>query len=128
MDRVYLKIKIKSLAEEARIIRLEERKSRTQALRTGLIDHRKGIVRREARHSLLLYGFMRDWPYSALEDFTKDPPNWSKIQKMGIRFHADEEPLKKWCVEGASWATRETTNALDRTEQVQPRSELQAAC
>ncbi len=58
----YLKVKIKSLAAEARIIRQEERRAKEQGLYNlvnGLHEHRVGIVRHEAHVSLLAYGVLR---------------------------------------------------------------------
>jgi len=69
-SRIYLKVKIKSLAAEARIIRHEEAKARkwkNTALRVGLAGHRRGIVRSAARHTHLAYGFLRGRPYKAME-------------------------------------------------------------
>lgn len=66
----YIKVKIKSLAAEAKIIRREEQKARAHGnshLRVGLADHRRGIVRHEARHAQLAYGFLRGTPYKAME-------------------------------------------------------------
>lgn len=68
MSKTYLKIKIKSLAEEARIIRHEEKKwYGPSETRTGLYLHRVRDVRSEARAALLAYGFLRGRPYAALE-------------------------------------------------------------
>lgn len=57
--RVYLKVKIKSLAEEARIIRKEESRARTPELKQSLKHHRKWDVRNEARATLVAYGYLR---------------------------------------------------------------------
>lgn len=76
-----LRVKIKSLAEEARIIRREERgcgKSRARCrlpeaaakldlARCSLREHRVGVVRRESRYSLLAYAFLRGRPFRAVE-------------------------------------------------------------
>lgn len=56
--RRHLKIKIKSLAEEARIIRAEERKVRGMD-RWNLQHHRKTRVRNAARRSLIAYAIIR---------------------------------------------------------------------
>ncbi len=56
--RVELKVKIKSLAEEARIIRKEERKAKLRGdwqLFHRLQEHRRTVVRSEARCSQLAY-------------------------------------------------------------------------
>lgn len=64
-NRVYLKVKIKNLADEARTIRQETTKACKQKdypLVNGLTEHRKGIVRGEARCSLAAYAFLRNRP------------------------------------------------------------------
>ena len=66
----YIKVKILSLAAEAKIIRKQEQKARAhgnRSLRIGLADHRRGIVRHEARHAQLAYGFLRGMPYKKME-------------------------------------------------------------
>jgi hypothetical protein len=66
----YIKVKILSLAAEAKIIRKQEQKARAHGnryLRVGLADHRRGIVRNEARHAQLAYGFLRGVPYKKME-------------------------------------------------------------
>jgi len=80
--RTYLKVKIKSLAAEAKIIRTEERRARRPGLRRGLQDHRKGIVRYEARHTHLAYGFIRGREYHQMESSTHESPNWERVRKM----------------------------------------------
>ena len=70
-ERLYLKVKIKSLAEESKIIRREEKKNPT--FKIHLADHRKGIVRTEARASMLAYGFLRGVPYKKIESKCHQP-------------------------------------------------------
>jgi hypothetical protein len=84
-QRVCLKIKIKSLAAEAKIIRQEERKNRGDRgapKRQLLKDHRQGIVRNEQRHTLLAYGFIRGRALEQIEDQRKSDPDWGKVWKM----------------------------------------------
>lgn len=81
----HLKVKIKSLAEEARIIRHEERRalksatwarSRQQPAELnaaeseydGLYHHRTVDVRDEARAAQLAYGFLRGRAYRTIEN------------------------------------------------------------
>ena len=87
-NRTYLKVKIKSLAAEAKIIRKEEKRARRESLRRGLEDHRKGIVRTEARHTHLAYGFIRGREYSQMESSTHETPNWDKVRKMVEKYGA----------------------------------------
>ena len=89
--RVYLRVKIKSLAAEAQIIRTEERRAYARGragLRRGLEDHRKGIVRTESRHTHLAYGFIRGREYAQMESSTHETPNWEKVRKMVDRYGA----------------------------------------
>lgn len=65
--RYFLKVKIKSLAEESRIIRLEEKKARTTKLLNELYEHRIKVVRRECRAALLAYAFLRAKPLCQVE-------------------------------------------------------------
>jgi hypothetical protein len=66
--RAKFRVKINSLAEEARIIRKEEKRCGSRdSDRGSLRFHRTGIVRSEQRATLLAYAFMRGVPYSAVE-------------------------------------------------------------
>lgn len=89
--RVYLKVKIKSLAEEARIIRKEEKKNKY--FKEGLADHRKGVVRYEARHAILAYSFLRGRKYSEIENKCHTAPDWPRfmelVKKYGYMWDAD---------------------------------------
>lgn len=99
----HLKVKIKTLAAEASIIRHATHKAKkrvrwTQANgegaaqlqaiqeRNSLIDHRRLIVRPEARHSLLAYGFMKGTPYKAMERTCHEGPDWMEVAKIVTRF------------------------------------------
>jgi hypothetical protein len=95
MSTKFLKVKIKSLAEEARIIRFEERKSWGQ-LRDQLAIHRKGVVRREARHSLLAYGYLRGRTYQAMEASRHTEPNWDSVERLIKKYGTLKQPLKEW--------------------------------
>jgi hypothetical protein len=63
---VELKIKIKNLADEARTIRVEERKVRGMD-RWNLQHHRKTVVRMAARRTQVAYAIIRgrDWTANA---------------------------------------------------------------
>jgi hypothetical protein len=84
MSQIYLKVKIKSLAEEARIIRREERRVLSsfeyvkkiegeKGLKTRiefyekLREHRKHPVGTESRAALIAYGFIRGKKYKQIE-------------------------------------------------------------
>lgn len=87
-----LKVKIKSLAEEARIIRLEERKAlsggekyRDEKLYLSLREHRIRDVRSEQRHALLAYAFLRGRRYDATERSRRDI-SYSRFRDLVEKF------------------------------------------
>lgn len=79
-QRVYLKVKLKSLAAEAKIIRLEEKRNRH--FQNGLWLHRTTVVRSEARHTLLAYGFLKGRTYAQIERTCSRAPEWDRVRKM----------------------------------------------
>lgn len=84
-----LRVKIRSLADEARVIRDEERRAKDAhdyTLVNSLCNHRKQSVRPEARCALLAYAFLRRMPYERLERDPRSKPNWTRIKKMVERF------------------------------------------
>lgn len=117
MDRrIHLKVKIKSLAAEARIIRKEERKLQDRAKRinhphgnpdraekmhwriNSLALHRTGGVRWEARHTLLAYAIFRNKPYNKIEQKVAEGnrPDFKKVTEMAIRFGCSREQVLEW--------------------------------
>jgi hypothetical protein len=91
---VYLKVKIKSLAAEATIIRKEEAKAKRLKHKSerheraffGLKSHRRNEVRDEARHSLLAYGFLRGRRYSQIENQGNSSPDWKRVRQLITKF------------------------------------------
>jgi hypothetical protein len=102
-----IKVKIKSLAEESKIIRTEERRAlgrrvqpkevqkadtflgRDDQLRVSLWQHRTIDVRREARHALLAYAFLRGKPFTSVERIPKyrlAEPDWERVRKLVEKF------------------------------------------
>lgn len=90
--REMLKVKAKSLVEEARIIRFEERKldkyirhaSEVNSLYQELHWHRVGTVRLEARCTYLAYGLIKGKPLDKIE-MPKEPRTdylWKKVKAM----------------------------------------------
>lgn len=104
--KAYLKVKIKSLAEEARIIREEERKTQDPEARAGLVSHRKGTVRQEARHTLLAYGFLRGKKYRQIEPKSHTKPVWPRVVRM-LRTYGLEDPGWKIWKRGEFKRTKE---------------------
>lgn len=82
--REMLRVKLKSLAEETRIIRREERRTHG-ALREELYLHRTRAVGVEARLTHLAYGFIRGRTYEQMEATTKSPltpASWERVRAM----------------------------------------------
>lgn len=89
--RVYLKIKLKSLAQEAKYIRHAERKA-TGDLRFGLHQHRIFVVRSETRATLLAYGYLNGKSYTELESLkTTKRIDWEKVRSMVKRYGNGEQ-------------------------------------
>lgn len=85
---IHLKVKIKTLAAEARVIKQEERKAKKRKkteLLMSLVEHRKGVVREEARMTLLAYGFLRGRSRKQIEQ-TDRPVDWTKVKVMSQRY------------------------------------------
>ncbi len=67
---VFLRVKIKDLAYEAKLIRIEEEranKAHNFTLQNQLHEHRIGRVRTAARETILAYMYLRNFPYEAIE-------------------------------------------------------------
>lgn len=94
-DRALLRVKIKSLAEESRIIRLEEKRAgKWEELRNRLHRHRVIDVRQEARVAHLAYGLIRGRTLERIEPKRTTEPNWKRVHDL----------LKKYGPRGADWA------------------------
>lgn len=81
--REMLRVKVKSLAEEARIIRLEEKRS-SGSLRQELYLHRIQVVRGASRDAHLAYGFILGRTYEQMESkhTSGKAPNWAAVRTM----------------------------------------------
>ena len=117
-----LKVKAKSLAAEAKIIRIEERKLKNQMkwqkLRQLSIDtnqsiwaslnhHRRWDVRNEQRATYLARAFLAGTPYIEVEQKRKDvyeykfvqkivPRIVSMVNKYGKGIQVDADTILKW--------------------------------
>lgn len=102
--RTHLKIKLATLAVEARIIRREERRALARALEPGgpnpdfegLRRHRLQVVRPEARACGLALALLRGRPYAEVEQRTGSPPALSRIATLAGRFGAEPEEQAAW--------------------------------
>lgn len=92
--KTHLKVKIMSLAAEARIIRKLELRWK-KAPRKGLDphpmffslqDHRKKDVRSESRSANIAYGFLRGRPYKTIEAACHKQPDWARAEQIALKF------------------------------------------
>lgn len=97
MSTRFLKVKVKSLAAESRIIRREEERSRGD-LRDQLRAHRRREVRREQRATQLAYGYLRGIAMSRIEPKPLTEPDWKRVEAMVKRYGAPgaSEGLDTW--------------------------------
>lgn len=107
--RKLLKIKLKSLAAEARIIRREEQRTNGD-LREEMHIHRVRDLRHESRATHLAYGFIRGVPYRVIEakstsDSTlpQDIREWAglliKVQNMAAKYGTNTGNVQTWLKE-----------------------------
>lgn len=97
---IQLRIKLLSLASEAKHIRRWERRL-LAAARSGkapdakdrfwsIRNHRKDDIAPEARATVLAFGFLRGRPYKTMEQRRYSDPNWSQILRMATEYGATE--------------------------------------
>ncbi len=103
--REMLKVKVKSLAAEAAIIRKEEGKA-TAALQSELHEHRVKELRWAARDAHIAYGMVRGRRWDRMEPKRGEgsAPNWKKVFDMFLRYglvknRVDRKAAEKMFVE-----------------------------
>lgn len=79
--REMLRIKLKSLAEETRIIRTEEKRT-FGALRDEMHAHRILVVRKHARATHIAYALIKGRTMAQIEGNAYFPPDWEAVDKM----------------------------------------------
>jgi hypothetical protein len=88
---IFVKVKVASLAAEARIIRRMELSLKRRGMkgdhpaRFGLSQHRRTVVRKETRLSHLAYGFLKGRDYRQMEAKTYTPLNqtdWQRVERI----------------------------------------------
>ena len=86
--RVMLRVKVRQLQDEARLIRQKENGfPRWHKLRGQLREHRTKFLRPSARHAQLALVFLRDrHTYKDVEAFSRVPPNWREVFRMVTAF------------------------------------------
>lgn len=132
----YLKVKCMSLANEAVIIRNQERKWKERARLArekqknpqyaesnffGLRHHRVNDVRREARSAHLAYGFLKGNSYLEMENFSYTEPDWERIERLVEKYgEGDARAIKQQFAEWKDAATKGRRAYI--TQHAQPRS------
>lgn len=120
-----LKCKIGALGAEAQIIRTYERHEKNFSRRrrkkqkpnnlslfklNDMRKHRVHVVRVEARHALLAYGFLRGKTYRQLENGnTKTVPSYKGIARLARRFSEDKIGKKDMRQKVKTWIEAEAT-------------------
>lgn len=81
---IKLKIKLKSLAAESRIIRKEELKNKGKWSYQAhdLHYHRVHYLRPITRATYIAYGLLRGMEYLQIEPTSKSQPDWNKVKAM----------------------------------------------
>ena len=109
LNRSKFRVKIKSLADEARVIRREVKKTKGHYWVDGdyvlgcvgdqLTSHNRNVVRVEQRHTLLAYAFYRGVPYSVVEKPSENnKPNISHICRIlkSLTYNDYPSGVQKW--------------------------------
>lgn len=129
MSTVFLRVKIKSLAAEARIIRREETRwphghRELGGIWSQLNSHRRRDVRPEARSAQLAYGLLRGRRYAVMEAKVWEAPDLPRIAYLvgkygtGRNLPTDKAQLLEWVKD---WLHNGTTLPVPvRPQHVQP--------
>lgn len=130
--KTQLKIKIKSLGEEAKIIKQEEAKWKatpflvnnekvTHPLFFSLQEHRLLVVRTECRASNIAYGYLRGRAYREIENKCHEQPNWGRVEAIILKFTGnaffDVKDRKKLHEDLKAWATVEPEPVEDAVDE-----------
>lgn len=100
-----MRIKVKSLAAESAIIKKDEkaylnaarkhkdpyRKGKAFGVYEALSEHRRHVVRRAARETLLAYGYLRGRDYRRIESKAHHHPRWESVYAMVKRYGSREQ-------------------------------------
>jgi len=105
--QIHLRIKIKSLVDEARTIRAEAKKTSGMA-KWRLNHHRTTVVRDYARLNLLAYGILIGMFYERMEKKCQETPNFIKVAKIAKAFGGTEEDIAVWIADAEEYLKKET--------------------
>jgi len=92
-----LRVNVKSLAAEGRIIREEIRKCRDGRERSSLHHHKMTRVKPEARLAQLALAFAKNMPYKVVENKTHQAPDIKRLHRKLKSFtEVDIVDLETW--------------------------------
>lgn len=121
--KIYLKMKVKTLAVESMMIHAAQRRIKRRVHKKGktldpaagssafwgMQHHRIEVVRREARSSLLAYGFLRGRLYGEIENNAYTKPDFKRVFGIIERFRDGPEKIQDITQRFAEW--RDTAEA-----------------
>lgn len=102
-----LRVKVKSLAEESKIIRREAAKIKVRhhedgnpmiddlVEKNGLLEHRVNDVRKEARDAQLAYALLRGRTYGEVEEKYYEQPRWENILRIAKKFGGNNSEIDR---------------------------------
>lgn len=99
---IHLKIKVKSLVDEAKTIRKEANKVNGM-VKWNLKHHNTSVVRPHTRTNLLAYGILIGTPYHKMEKKCLEAPNWTWVKKTAMNFGGAEEIVDGWIKEAKEY-------------------------
>lgn len=95
---IHLKVKVLSLAAEARIIRRQAKRAKGM-VKWRLNQHRTEVVRDHSRHNLLAYGILRGVPYRKMEQKCSEKPDFDRVSSIAKRFGASDAQVRLWMID-----------------------------
>lgn len=98
-----LKVKIKSLAEESKIIKKEIKKSNIPT-KDYLQLHRKFVVRPETRSALLAYRFLKGHSYLSTEIASLSEPDSERVARLVNKYGSQINNITPYDIE--NWAEK----------------------
>lgn len=95
-----LRVNIKSLQEESRIIRKEILRCRDPEIKGVLNYHRIYNVRNESRITQLALSFVKGKKFKDIEPNSKSQPDWNRLyNKIKKHYHIKDSDVKQWIEE-----------------------------
>lgn len=93
-----LRVNVKSLANEARLIRSEIRRAHDPDAKAYLACHRSRRLKPEARMAHLALAYCKGVPYRVVEQNAKSKPSYEQLLNKIRRFRFNEEgaSVAKW--------------------------------